>query len=425
MGAGEAEAAIRGLDWSGPPIAVVGIGPGGRVSDPAALDALAEAEAVIGSDRQMDALRILYSRRVPLPRPLADLWPLLEDLKGRQIAILASGDPLCFGIGGSLRDRLPAEALRFYPNVSSLQAAFARIGEPWQRARWVSLHGRPLNALERHLGDGRWLGLLTDKRNTPTAIAGYLSAVGFGESACWVAEDLDGPAERMRLWPQARELADEDSDFHALNVMVVQIRGRHHPLTAGLPDTAFATDGEPGQGLITKRMVRAAVLALMAPQPGETAWDVGAGCGSVAVEWARLNRDGQVFAIERHPARLDCLQVNRQRFAVTANLHPLAGQAPDALADLPAPHAVFVGGGGADLPAILAACWSRLRPGGRLVAAAVTEPSRAALHAFAANHAEAPVFHEIAVRSGDALAGQTVLRPHLPVLLLAATRQDP
>jgi len=214
------------------------------------------------------------------------------------------------------------------------------------------------------------------------------------------------------------------TEFSPLNVVILETRGRGGvlPEFPGIPDERFSTGAEPGKGLLSKREVRLTILSLLAPRAGEIGWDMGAGCGGVAVEWARWNPHGEVYAVECHPERLEHLGVNRERFGVVANLHIVAGRAPAALAELPDPHAVFIGGSSGNLRELLDIVWARLRPGGRLVASAVTEDSRVELHAFAGDRAAE--WTELSIARGESLAGQRIMRPYLPVLLMKLDKSE-
>jgi precorrin-6Y C5,15-methyltransferase (decarboxylating) len=361
---------------------------------------------------------------------MSGLQDLLRNHAGQRIALLASGDPLFYGISQTLLRYLSPEYLVFHPNVSSVQAAFARLGRPWQQAQMVSLHGRPLASLRAALQSNRWYALLTDRENSPAAIAQLLVETGFGESALWVAEDLGMPGERFRHFradalvatipphPHPPPQGERESCFSPLNVVILETRGLGGvlPEFPGIPDEQFSTGAEPGKGLLSKREVRLTILSLLAPRAGEISWDVGAGCGGVSVEWARWNPYGEVYAVECHPERLEHLGINRERFGVVSNLHIIPGRAPEALADLPDPHAVFIGGSSGSLRNLLDAVWTRLLPGGRLVSSAVTEDSRVDLHGFAGDR-EAD-WTELSIARGERLAGQRVMRPYLPVLLM-------
>jgi precorrin-6Y C5,15-methyltransferase (decarboxylating) len=404
-------------DWPGPPVQVIGMGMDVGALGDAARTALAQAELIIGAAAHLAAFPDLTAEKRSYPSPMSGLWDLLRANASRRIALLASGDPLFFGISSTLLRYLPPEHLVFHPNVSSIQAAFARLGRPWQQAQPVSLHGRPLTGLRSVLQGNRLYALLTDRDSSPTAIARELVAIGFGESDLWVAEDLGMPDERFRRF-RAVELAATATEFSPLNVVILETRGPGGvlPEFPGIPDDWFSTGAEPGKGLLSKREVRLTILSLLAPHAGEIGWDVGAGCGGVSVEWARWNPQGEVHAIECHPERLEHLGVNRERFGVVTNLHIVAGRAPEALAELPDPHAAFIGGSNGGLREMLDVVWTRLQPNGRLVASAVTEDSRAELHAFVGDRAAE--WTELSIARGERLAGQRVMRPYLPVLLM-------
>lgn len=404
-------------DWPGPPIQVVGMGIEAGALSPTARAALDQAELIIGAAAHLAVFPELRARKIPYPSPMSGLRELLFTHAGQRIALLASGDPLFYGISQTLLRYLLPEHLMFHPNVSSVQTAFARLRRPWQQAQFVSLHGRPLTTLRAVLQSNRLYALLTDRENSPTAIARLLSETGFGESALWVAEDLGLPNEQFRSF-RAAELATAEVEFSPLNVVILETRGLGGvlPEFPGIPDEQFSTGAEPGKGLLSKREVRLTILSLLAPRAGETGWDVGAGCGGVSVEWARWNLLGEVHAVECHPERLEHLGINRERFGVVSNLHVVPGRAPEALADLPDPHTVFIGGSSGRLREMLEIVWARLRPGGRLVASAVTEDSRVDLHGFAGD--QDACWTELSIARSERLAGQRVMRPYLPVLLM-------
>ena len=409
--------------WNGPTLEVIGLGLAGEALSAEARQALDSAELVIGAPRHFEALEqqgLDVPRRAHFPSPFSALWSLLAEHSGQRIVLLASGDPLFYGLGGHLRKHLTAEQLRLYPAVSSIQAAFARIGQPWQEAEVVSLHGRPLSSLRATLKVNRWFATLTDAHSHPAAIADELVAGGFGDSTVWVAENLGTYEERVSAHT-ASLLSESTEVFPPLNVVIFRTQGAGGvlPEFPGITDAAFSTDGdEAGRGLLTKREVRLCVLSLLEPRAGDIGWDIGAGCGGVAVEWARWNPYGQVHALEYHAERLTHLATNRDRFGVIKNLHIHEGRAPEHIAKLPSPTVVFVGGGGRDLAAILEACWARLPSGGRLIASAVTEDARMALHGFSQiEPAQDDEWIQLAVSRGDRLAGQRLMRPHLPVLL--------
>ncbi|MCC6134751.1 MAG: precorrin-6y C5,15-methyltransferase (decarboxylating) subunit CbiE [Candidatus Contendobacter sp.] len=405
------------LDWSGLPIQVIGMGMAPGTLGQEARAALEEAELIIGSTPHLAAFPELAAEKMPYPSPMSGLPALLQAHAGRRIAVLASGDPLFYGISQNLLRFLPPEHLVFHANISSLQAAFARLGRPWQAAQLLSLHGRPLAGLRAVLQANRLYALLTDRDNSPIAIARIVAEAGFGKSDLWVSEELGTAEERFRHF-QTAELADADIEFSPLNVVILETRGPGGvlPEFPGIADERFSTGEEPGKGLLSKREVRLTILSLLAPRAGEIGWDVGAGCGGVSVEWARWNPLGAVYAVECHPERLAHLGINRDRFGVIANLQIIPGIAPAALAALPDPQAAFIGGSSGNLRELLETVWARLQPGGRLVASAITEDSRVELHQFASDR-EA-YWTELSVARAERLAGQRIMRPYLPALLM-------
>lgn len=420
---------MTNIRWQGPPLCVIGVSSEPPSLPPAATSALTTADLVICGERHFEILQQLINsqeiivnpdlKRVNYPSPFSLLWDFLLENQHQRIVLLASGDPLLFGLGGFLRQRISHDKLIFFPSLSSVQVAFSRIGEAWQDAKVVSLHGRPLQGLRAKLQKHRLYALLTDANSHPVAIARELVQAGLGESQIWVCEDLGTEQENVSQHC-ASELAASTLIFSSLNVVIIKTLGSggRLPEFPGIPDDQFSTDNEQaGQGLITKREVRLCALSLLQPCAGEIGWDVGAGCGGVSVEWARWSPRSHIHAVEYHADRLHHLQINRERFGVMNNLHVCAGRAPDALSTLPCADAIFVGGGGKDLPVILDACWSRLTAKGRLVAAAVTADACVNLHLFAQNdpHVE---WTEIRISRNALLAQQRLMRPQLPVLLM-------
>jgi precorrin-6Y C5,15-methyltransferase (decarboxylating) len=274
--------------------------------------------------------------------------------------VLASGDPGCFGIGPLLAERLGAERVEIVPSASSPQLAFARLGIASQDATILSAHGRPLDTILPAALFAEKVAILTDARNTPAIIAqALLDAGDDARTHAHVFEHLDSRSER-HVVGSLQDLVEQN--FAPLNILVL-LRDRPRPWPLGLPDEAFVHRG----GMITKAEVRAVSVARLRLHERATGWDVGAGCGSVAVEASGLACRGRIYAVERDPAQLEYLRENRRRFGA-GNVQVIAGQAPEALRDLPAPDAVFVGGSGGHLRAILDTAMDRLQSGGRIVA---------------------------------------------------------
>ena len=390
-----------------------------------ALSALGSCDCIMGSPRQLESMAHAQvvanqSRTQPASLCLPKLKHIAHEIKGfDHVVILASGDPLLFGIGKYLQSEF-GDQVTCISGVSSLQGACELTGLSLQDAQLVSLHGRPLNHLKRHLQPHRTLLILTDQNSHPQAIAKVLVAANLGLSKIHVCERL-GYEDQNQQQFIAQDLATNSTPFASLHVTVVHTLGIGHvmPNFPGIADAHFVTDGESGKGLLTKREVRLNILSLLQPAPQDIAWDIGAGCGGVAIEWALWNPQGQVYAIEHHDQRIACLEANKEAFGVSANLSVIQGRAPDCLKELPFPDKIFIGGSGGELGRIMQLAWQLLKPGGRLAASAVTEPSKAALRQFSLHIEQQPAdYLQVAISRHDTIAGQDLLRPALPVTLV-------
>lgn len=359
------------------PVAVVGIGADGWDGLPEASRAvLRGAQTVIGGPRQLDLLPAeCAGQRVPWPSPLRPAVPaLLAAHAGRAIAVLASGDPFFHGIGRALAEVLGPDALRVLPHPSSVSYACARLGWPVEDTAVVTLVGRPAETLAAALHDRRRLIVLSAGAATPGEVAALLRDRGFGPSRLRVLEQLGGARERVSADGTADGWAPAPGD--PLNVLAVECRRAPDAprlgAVPGLPDESYDHDGQ-----LTKRHVRAVTLAALAPAPGELLWDIGGGSGSIGIEWMRTHPSCRAVGVERDPVRAARISANAARLGVPA-LRVVTGAAPAALAELPVPDAVFVGGG-LTAPGLLDACWDALPAGGRLVANTVTLESEALL----------------------------------------------
>ncbi|MDI3417761.1 precorrin-6y C5,15-methyltransferase (decarboxylating) subunit CbiE [Streptomyces luteolus] len=395
-----------------PAVTVVGIGADGwdGIAD-AARAALRDAEVIVGGPRQLDLLPAeCTGEHVPWPSPLRPAVPgLLAAHTGRRIAVLASGDPMFYGIGRALTEELGADALRVLPHPSSVAYACARLGWPQEDVEVVTVVGRPVARVAAALHDGCRLLVLSAGAATPGEIAALLRDRGFGPSPMRVLEQLGGPREETSDalpaddWPADR-LCDP------LNIVAVDCRRAPGALrigaVPGLPDAAYEHDGQ-----LTKRHVRAATLAALAPAPGELLWDVGGGSGSIAVEWMRTHPSCRAVTVERDPVRAERIARNADRLGVPA-LRVVTGAAPAALAQLPRPDAVFIGGG-LTAPELLEACWDALPVGGRLVANTVTLESEAQLGA--AHRRLGGELVKLAVAHAVPVGGFTGWRQAMPV----------
>jgi precorrin-6B C5,15-methyltransferase / cobalt-precorrin-6B C5,C15-methyltransferase len=347
-------------------IEVIGLSARGWSDLPERLRTLIrQAEVLLGSSRHLELIPpFAAQQRLPYPSPLREgLPPLLNQATGRRMVALASGDPLLAGIGSTLIEMLGASAVRIHPAVSSVALARARMGWPEESTQLVRLRGADLDVLRRYLFPRRRLIILSRDADSPGAVAQLLTDEGYGESIITVLGDLDTETE-SRVDVAAR---DWIGPAPALNVICVACMGigAAASLAPGLPDESFDHDGQ-----LTKRDLRASAMARLMPRPGELLWDVGAGAGSIAIEWMRSDPGCRAVAVERNLDRVKRIRRNAEALGAPG-LELLHGDAPGALASLPRPNAVFVGGGGNT--EILDRSWAALRPGGRLVVHAVTQ----------------------------------------------------
>jgi len=396
-------------------LSVVGIGEDGVEGlGPAARARVAEAEVVFGGPRHLAlAAPLIRGRAQPWPSPFDTGLAAVLALRGRPVCVLASGDPFLHGVGATLARRLDPGEMAVLPAPSAFSLAAARLGWALQEVETISLHGRPVEALRPLLHPGARILALTSDGAGPAAAARLLTAGGFGDSRLRVLEALGGPGERVT---KAEAAALGGAAFGPLNVLAIEVvaaaGARILPL-GGLDDALFEHDGQ-----ITKREIRAVTLAALGPRRGETLWDIGAGAGSVAIEWMLRHPSLRAVAVEARADRADRIRRNAAALGVPA-LAVVEGTAPAALAGLPVPDAVFLGGGGTD-PGVLDAALAALPAGGRIVANAVTLEMQAALIALAGRFGGA--LSTIAVSRAGPVGGMTAWRPALPVTQWAWTR---
>ncbi|MFC7614665.1 precorrin-6y C5,15-methyltransferase (decarboxylating) subunit CbiE [Actinokineospora soli] len=394
---------------------MVGIGADGWAGlAPPARAALRGAGVVVGSARQLGLLPAdVAAERVPLPAPLRPALPgLVAAHADRGLCVLASGDPLWYGIGTALAELTDVDVL---PHPSSVSLACARLGWSVQDVEVVSAVGRPVERLHAAVHPGRRVLVLSASGETPAAVAALLRDRGFGPSALTVLADLGAPAESVTT-----TTADAYAGTApALNVVAVECAAapgaRRLPRVPGLPDDVFEHDGQ-----ITKREVRAVTLAALGPEPGELLWDVGAGSGSVGIEWARTHPGCRVAAVEPRAERAERARRNAAALGVP-QVDVVVGAAPDALAGLPAPDAVFVGGG-VTADGVLPACWAALEPGGRLVVNAVTLESEALVVRW--RDEVGGTLTRVAVERAGALGGFTAWQPQRAVTQWRVVKEE-
>jgi len=405
-------------------VTIVGIGEDGWAGlGEGARDALRSAPVIVGSPRQLALLPDLGVRCEPLPTPLlASLDDLVRDNPG--LCLLASGNPMLHGIGATLARGIDPARLTVFPAASSVALACARLGWPEHEVEVVTLVAQPPEAALASMRPGARVVLLCRDGATPAAVGRLLAEHGWGDSELSVLERLGGPAERVNEPVLARDLAADPGPARFADLCVVAIRPRagagprpDRALAAGrlpgLPDAAFETDGQ-----ITRRELRVLALAALRPGPGERLWDVGAGSGSISIEWLRAEPLARAIAIDARADR--CERAGRNAAALgVPQLSLICGRAPAALAGLPAPDAVFIGGG-LTAEGVLEACWQALPAGGRLVAHAVTVESEAVLHRW--QQACGGQLVRAALSYAEPLGGFTTWRPALPVVQWQVTR---
>ncbi|QSO52942.1 precorrin-6y C5,15-methyltransferase (decarboxylating) subunit CbiE [Alicyclobacillus curvatus] len=355
-------------------VIVVGIGDDGAVGLMGDARTLVEhAEMLVGGERQLNFFPNFLGEKKVIK---GQLNPLLDDLRDlpdtQSVVVLASGDPLFYGIGSLMIKRLGRERVRIIPHLSSVQLAFARCGESWQDASVISLHGRSMAGLAQRIGYVQTAALLTDADNSPAKIARYLLDFKMTEYRMFVAENLGGPTERTGRYSLQEAAVME---FAPLNVVLLlrdtqggdRSQPREWPL--GIEDSEFS-QRKPDRGLITKKEIRVLSLAELALRPGGVLWDIGACTGSVSIEAALHTPGLQAFAIEKNEGDLENLRENQVKFRT--DFVAVHGKAPAGLEEFPDPDAVFVGGSGGELAELLQVCAKRLRPKGRIVINAAT-----------------------------------------------------
>jgi precorrin-6Y C5,15-methyltransferase (decarboxylating) len=340
------------------------------------------ATILVGSDRHLS-----YFSNYPVQKlSLDDFFANLEYLKkqllaGERLVIIASGDPLFFGLGRLLLEKLPAEELQFYPHFSAVQLAFNRIKVPWQDAKFFSAHGRSLEELAFLLQQGEAkIAILTDNNNSPRAISDLYQSLDLAiDYDIWVCEDLGGDREQIYHYPasQINQITTiSEQKFSPLNVVVLLRQDQENSLAIedlpclGLPDSTFLSFPDR-PGLMTKREIRLLVLGELALRPQQIVWDIGAGTGSVSIEIARICPTSTIYAIEKTAMGKTLIEKNCQRLQVN-NVVPLQGNAPEILAQLPLPNRIFIGGSGGNLTEILTVCQEKLLPGGLVSLALAT-----------------------------------------------------
>jgi precorrin-6Y C5,15-methyltransferase (decarboxylating) len=391
-------------------LSIVGIGEDGAEGlSPVARGLVEGAEIVFGGKRHLQlAGALVRGAARPWPSPFERGIEEVLAARGRAVCVLASGDPFFYGVGAVLMRHIDPTETVTAPAPSAFSLAAARLGWALPETMPLSLHARSLDLIRPHLQPGARILALTSDGDGPAALARLLVETGFGGSKLVVLEALGGPRERLRATTaESFNIGSVD----ALNTVAIEViagaGARIIPRAAGLPDALFEHDGQ-----ITKREIRAVTLSSLGPRRGELLWDIGAGSGSVAIEWMLADPSMRAVAIEARADRHARILRNAAAFGVPGLL-AIEGQAPAALAGLATPDAIFIGGGASD-PALLDAAIAALRPGGRLVVNAVTLETEAAL--IACHGALGGDLIRIAITRADPVGGKTGWRPAMPVV---------
>lgn len=404
------------IHQSPPWLTIIGIGEDGLAGlGEAAREALTRAHLLFGGARHLALVPVQPDQtRLTWPSPFATAREILGAHRGQPVVVLASGDPMFHGVGATLARWFDAAEIRVLPAPSSASLAAARLGWALHEIAVIPAHREPLERVALQLAPGARFLVLSRDADTPAQLAKLLIAQGYGSSRLVRLEHLGGPAERIS---EGRAACWDHPTGAALNLLAVECQpeASTQPLSrrAGLPDNAFAHDGQ-----LTKRDMRAIVLARLAPGHSERLWDIGAGCGSIGIEWLRAGTQCQAIAIESHPERCALIRTNRAQLGVP-ELELVAGRAPAALQGLATPDAIFIGGG-VTATGLVEHCWNALKPGGRLLATAVTLESELVLTHFYQNQGGELI--RIALASAAPLGGFQSWEPTRPLTLLTTVK---
>jgi precorrin-6Y C5,15-methyltransferase (decarboxylating) len=407
------------LAKSVPWLTIVGIGEDGIAGlGDAAKRRIANADLVCGGARHLElAAGLITGERHQWLSPIENSVEFIKAARGRTVCVLASGDPFYFGMGATLARSIDPSEMLTIPAPSSFSLAASRLGWPIQDAALVSLHGRPLDLIRPHLQPGARIIALTSDEKGPPELATLLTDNRFGRSRLTVLEALGGDRERI-THHQAETFSLET--ISALNVCAVEVvagdAARIIPLAAGIDDGLFDHDGQ-----ITKREIRAVTLSALAPRRGELLWDIGGGSGSISIEWMLAHPAMRAVVIEANAERAERIARNAASFGVPG-LRVVTGSAPMALESLPQPDAIFVGGGGSDT-GVMEAAIAALKPGGRLVANAVTLEMEAVLLAQQARLGGSLI--RVDISRAVPVGGMQGWRPAMPVTQWSWVKKAP
>ena len=394
---------------------LIGIGDNGVASLlPQNIEWINKSDVLVGGERLLNFFPNYQGEKIAVKGGLKALVEKLEQ-ETRTTVILASGDPLFYGIGSYLSAKLDIEV---YPYMSSVQLAFSRMGEGWSDAYITSVHGRPIKGLAQRIDGKEKVALLTDETNSPNAIASYLKEFGMTEYQAFVAENLQGEQEKCG-WYTLDEMAA--GSFSPLNVVNIKQTAPARVWPLGIEDEEFS-QRKPEKGLITKKEIRVLTLQAMRLHERSVVWDVGTCTGSMAIEAGKIAREGQVFGVEKNAPDLENCMANQKKFRV--DMTAIHAKAPEGLDTFPNPDSIFIGGTGGEMTDLIALCCERLNEGGTIVLNAATiENLYLAVEAFKKADFNVAVTQAQIARSKPILH-MTRFVPLNPIYIIAATRKE-
>lgn len=364
-------------------LTILGIGDNGLDSLSSSARQLYEnSKTIIAPARVLAALDDGDKEFVPWTMGISETIAFIKERRGEPTTILATGDPMHFGIGATLRKSFGEEEMLVIPSPSGFSLAAAKLGWRLQDVAMISLHGRAVEGVVSHIQPDRQILALTSNAKTIYLAARILIGQNFGHSQMTVLEHVGGEGERITRM-SALELVSSDIGFADFNMLAIECvtdqENQFLPCVPGLPDEAFSHDGQ-----LTKREVRAATLAFLAPNPNAVLWDIGAGCGSIGIEWMRAAHNAKAHAVEQNSERCDLIMKNANNLG-TPKIEIYCGDSSEQLVNLPTPDAIFIGGG-LTSDGLFDACWNALPTGKKLVANAVTVQSEALLYQLFEKH---------------------------------------
>lgn len=374
---------------------------------------LENAEIIIGGDRHHRLTSKVTGERISWPSPFDAMIDVIKSYRGKKLVILVTGDPLWYSVGARISRAIPVEEINFYPQLSAFQWAACRLGWSLADCETLTIHGRPVEQLIPKLAPNIKLLILTKDKTSPQAVANLLCDQGYDKSPMTVLGALGG-CDESRFDGIAADWDHYVPDFHLLAVECIAGENvQHYSTTGGIPDDAFVHDGQ-----LTKRVVRAATISALRPYPDSILWDIGAGCGSVGIEWMRAARGAQAIAIEPNEKRLKMIRQNALKLGAPRILI-VERSAPEGLKNLTSPDAIFIGGGLTG-DRVFDSAWAALRAGGRLVANAVTLESEGFL--FSLFNQYGGHLERISVSEVTAVGAFKGMKPYMSVLQWSVTK---